>query len=363
MVQQEEPGQPQRVDDPELLHQTALRLRPDIGKRLLVALLEPRAAQLRELVHRRGILRARIPVAEVRAQIEAQALAQAGRLCDRLRILGKAGRHLRGRRQHMAEVPAPLRLRAVQRRMQPHRHERVLQRRPGARVGVDVAGDDARHPDAPREHLQAAVARAVVTQQGPLQLEAQTLGAEGLAQPAQCPLVVDAMPGATREAHQPVRVLEHRLQRRGRLRGRRAGTSLARVRVRARENATQVRPPPGVLHEQRDVATVLEVELRPVQGAQTQCLGGDRELHRARDRVVIGQRERVIAELERPRHQLVRHRHPVKEGEGGMAVELGICQGEHMFAYLRRPHYSRPEPRPPLDKLLVAANLSVVSSH
>ena len=56
------------------------------------------------------------------------------------------------------------------------------------------------------------------------------------------------------------------------------------------------------------------------------------ELHRAVDGVVIGQRERVVAELERRRGQLLGQRDAVQEGVGGVAVELdvGAC-GAHRW--------------------------------
>ena len=40
------------------------------------------------------------------------------------------------------------------------------------------------------------------------------------------------------------------------------------------------------------MASIVEVDLRAVDRAQTERTGGHRELHRARDGVVVGQRER-----------------------------------------------------------------------
>src|ERR1700737_2620740 len=81
---------------------------------------------------------------------------------------------------------------------------------------------------------------------------------------------------------------------------------LTRVCVRAYEDATQVRPAAGILNEQTDVTAVVEVDLSPVDRAQTEPLGADGELHRARDGVVVGQSKRAISKPERGRHQLVR---------------------------------------------------------
>ena len=71
-------------------------------------------------------------------------------------------------------------------------HEGVLQRRPPARVRVDVAGGDGRHAQAAGQLGQRPVARAVVAQERPLELDPQAIGAECVEQPPQRRLVVDA---------------------------------------------------------------------------------------------------------------------------------------------------------------------------
>jgi hypothetical protein len=58
------------------------------------------------------------------------------------------------------------------------RHERVLQRRAGARVGVDVAGRHRGHSEPLRQLSELPVARAVVTLEGPLQLDPQVIRPE-----------------------------------------------------------------------------------------------------------------------------------------------------------------------------------------
>ena len=79
------------------------------------------------------------------------------------------------------------------------------------------------------------------------------------------------------------------------------------------------------------MAAVVEIDLRSVDRPQPQRPGRDRELHRARDRVVVGQRERLVAQLQRGGRQLVGQRRPVEEREGRMAMELDV-RIEHMFA-------------------------------
>ena len=107
---------------------------------VVVALVKTRAAQLRELAQLARILGARVAVGEVAAEVELERLRQPHRLRDRLRVLREARRHRRRRGEHMAEVPAPIGLGGVERRVQADRDERVLQRPARARVSVNVAG-------------------------------------------------------------------------------------------------------------------------------------------------------------------------------------------------------------------------------
>ena len=61
-----------------------------------------------------------------------------------------------------------------------------------------------------------------------------------------------------------------------------------------------------------------------------------RELERAVDAVVVGERERLVPELGRARRELLRLRRAVEERVRGMRVELGVRHSpslsEHMFA-------------------------------
>ena len=112
------------------------------------------------------------------------------------------------------------------------------------------------------------------------------------------------------------------VQRRRRLARGRARPPLARVRVRAGEDPAQVRPARGVGDQQREVAPVVEVDLGAVDRPQPERPRGDRELHRARDRVVVGQRDRVVAQLQRRRRPARRAatRHPGTRTPNGSAA-------------------------------------------
>src|SRR5205085_10545503 len=114
---------------------------------------------------------------------------------------------------------------------------------------------------------------------------------------------------ASTQADQALGVLADRAQAHERLR--RGARLLTRVRVRASQYPAEVRPAPGVLNQKRQMTPVLEINLRAVDRAQAERLDTDRELHRAGDRVVVGQREPVIAERECARDELIGERCPV----------------------------------------------------
>ena len=65
---------------------------------------------------------------------------------------------------------------------EPHRHHRVLQRDPLARVRVDVAGGHARHPEPLGQLREQPVAAPVVAPEGPLELDPEAVGPEGAQQ-------------------------------------------------------------------------------------------------------------------------------------------------------------------------------------
>ena len=94
-VQDEEARQAQRVDHPQLLVQARVRIGM-VDRAGRIALVHPRPAQLAELAQGVGVLRSRIAVAEVRAQVEPQPVRQRDRLGHRVRVVLEPGGH--GRR-------------------------------------------------------------------------------------------------------------------------------------------------------------------------------------------------------------------------------------------------------------------------
>ena len=311
-VQEEEAGQAERVDHAQLLLQARAGL---VAVRAVgrVALVELVGAQLGEVAVGLGILGAGVAVAEVLVEVEGQAVGELSRLVERVRVVVFEPRlHRLGRGEDVGEVAAPHRLGGVERRVVAQRDEGVLQRAARARVGVDVAGGDRGHADALGQPRQRGVPRPVVALERALELDAQVVGAEDRVQALQAGLVVDALAGAAAQADEARRVL---LERRPR-HPRRRLVLVAVMDVGGRDDAAEVAPAGGVLDQQRDVAAVLERHLGAVDRAQAEAGGGHGELHRAAQAVVVGQRERVVAELRRRERQLVGQRGPVEEGEG-----------------------------------------------
>ena len=87
-------------------------------------------------------------------------------------------------------------------------------------------------------------------------------------------------------------MVEHDLQVDRPARLARGAGRVARVRVGEREDAAEVAPAALVAHEQRQVAAARQVDLGAVDRPHPELAGGLGELHRAGDRVVVGQRER-----------------------------------------------------------------------
>src|SRR5207237_4974481 len=99
--------------------------------------------------------------AESVREVEAETLGQPDGLSHRSWMLEKASGHRLWRGENMAEVAAPLRLRSVERRTQPHGHERILKRRTLARVRVHISCRDTRHSELLPELCEAPVARPI----------------------------------------------------------------------------------------------------------------------------------------------------------------------------------------------------------
>ena len=85
------------------------------------------------------------------------------------------------------------------------------------------------------------------------------------------------------------------------------------------------------------MGAAVEGHLRAGDRRTPKCLRRVRELERAVDAVVVGERERLVPELRRPRGELLRLRGPVQERVGAVGVQLDVAHPsvlhEHTFAY------------------------------
>ncbi len=150
--------------------------------------------------------------------------------------------------------------------MQPECDERVLQRPALTCMRVHVAGCHAIELEPPRQPGQPPVAGAVPGQVGTLQLDPQILPAEAVPQPPQCRLVVDAARVTAAQADEALGVVEE-VRDGDKGGGSSEATPCTSFRVRAREQAAEVRPAGCVADQQRQVAAVIEVELGAMQRA------------------------------------------------------------------------------------------------
>ena len=89
-----------------------------------------------------------------------------------------------------------------------------------------------------------------------------------------------------------------------------------RACVRRRQQPAEICVTGRRLDEQRDMRAARERDLGACDRAHAERLGGIGELERAVDPVVIGQRERVVAELGGPRGELFRLGGSVEERVG-----------------------------------------------
>ena len=362
-VQEEEAGEAELADRRQLGLEPARGFAAAAGLGAAVALVEAGAADLGQLAVGAGVLRARVAVAELGCQVEAQALGEPQRLGDRRRVLGEALRHRRRRGEGRGGVAAPPRLARLQRRPQADRDEGVLEAGAAAGVRVDVAGRHAGDAEPLGEAGEPAVARAVAAPVGTLQLDPEAVAAEGVEQAAgqrRRPGRIAARPGprhragagAAGEADEPLGARLDLLQRHRRLPGSAPGV-VARMRVRLAQQPAEVAVADCVLDQQRQMkGTAVEVwvairfkprprsvvgdgQLGPGDRADAEAPARVGELHRAPDPVVVGEGEGRVAGFGRRGGQLHRRRGPVEEGEGRVGVQL----------YVRNAHRKGPQAR------------------
>ena len=94
--------------------------------------------------------------------------------------------------------------------------------------------------------------------------------------------------------------------------------------MRGSEEPAEVRVTALALDEERDVRAVAEGDLGAGDRADAERLRRVRELERAVDAVVVGERERLVAELGGADCKLLGKGCSVEEGIGGVTMQLDV---------------------------------------
>ena len=307
-MEEEEAGQLEVGDEPQLLLQAlacsslvAVRARVALGERALADAPQLRVGRLL------AVGEVGIAVAELLGEVELEPGGELDRAGDGGRVVGKAVGHLRWRAEDALAVAAPLALGAVQRRPVADGDERVLEHGAAMAVRVHVAGRHRLDAERLRELAQRGVPASVAPLVRALELDEEAVAAERGGEPGGRVGIADgeAVASAAGQADEALVALGELLQRQGGLE--------AVVRVRKREQPAEVRVALRRLHQQRDVGAALERHLRAGDRPHAERLRRVRELERAVDAVVVGERERLVAELRRPDHELLGLRRPVEE--------------------------------------------------
>jgi hypothetical protein len=330
-VQEEKAREPELVDELQLVLEPCARLAAELVA-CRIALFEGAVANPSELDDRRlrTVREVRVAVAELLREVEAQPLGEVDGSRDPGAILGEPLHHLRRREQDALVIAAPLGLAAVECAAVTDGDEDVLQRRPAQMVCMHVPCDDRRHTEHLGEIAQTGVAPRVAALVRSLELDEEAVRAEGACQPRGGVRVAhrDAVPRATGEADEPfVQLLEQTVIE-CRIRGRLTLSSFRpRARVRSRDQAAEIRVSLRRLDEDGHVRAISERQLGAGDGAHAEVLGRMRELERAVDPVVVGERECGIAELGGADGELLRQRRSVEERVRGMSVQLDVRNG------------------------------------
>ncbi len=267
MVEQEEPGEPDLVDQGKLLVEPGPRVAL-VAVQPAVALLEGSAAHAGELGDGRlgPVGEVRVAVAELLREIELEPLGDLSAPVDGLAVERKAIGDLTRRAQDGLVVPSPLRLGAFERRAVPDRNERVLERRATRHMSVDVTGHHCLDAQGLGEIPEPGVAPHVSPLERALQLDEEAIAPKRLCQARGGVRILhgEPEPRAARQADDPlVQLLEQSLVER------RIQRNATRPRIRSsprmgrRQQPAEVRVSGRALDQQRDMGAVAQSHFRP----------------------------------------------------------------------------------------------------
>ena len=220
-------------------------------------------------------------------------------------------------------VSAPLGLAALERDVVLHGDEHVLQARAARMMGMHVSRGDRADLECPRQVAERRVPAGIAAHVWALELDVEAIAPEGLGEAGGGVRALDAEPlaRAAGEADEPLVQLGQEIWLEAgveALAGVRGGQQAAEVRVAARG-----------LDQEGQVRAVGEGDLGARNGADADRARRVGELERAVDAVVVGERERGIAELGGADRELLGQRRAVEEAVGGVRVQLDVFRPAH----------------------------------
>ena len=322
-MQQEEARQPELVDQRQLLLEPC----PSLRMAVWIALAESAFADAAELHARRLVAVGEIwiAIAELLRQVELEPLGQLARARYGVAVVGEAVEHVLRRGEDGFVVAAALALAAVERGAAADRDEHVLQRSAARVVRVHVSRGDGAYAERLGEIAQRCVAARVSALVRPLELDVEMVAAEDTGKPRGRIRIMDGepVPSTTGETDEPlVQLVEQRRIECGRQRLRALlGT---RLRMGCGQQPAEVRVARSRLHEKRDVRSPLERHFGAGDRPDAEMLRRVCKLERPVDAVVIGERERLVAELGCAGGELLRLRGAVEERVRRVRVQFDV---------------------------------------
>ena len=183
---------------------------------------------------------------------------------------------------------------------------------------VDVARRNGRNADRRGQLPQHRVATSVAALERTLKLDEEPIAPKGLRQTRRGVRIPhrEPMPCAARQADETLVAFLQQFLRERRVQQLALSPGHPRVGMRRGQQPAEVRVAGGRLDEQRHVRPLRERHLCAGDRPNAERLSRLRELERAVDPVVVGQRERAVAELGRPERELLGQRGAVQERIG-----------------------------------------------
>ena len=351
----EVPDDQEVVREPHLANRLQLELQAllELGRNLLVALLEPALAQLDEVVERvapfgrRELGQQDVPELDR----DVAAIRDLERARERVLVAGEVERHLVGRlEEELVGVEAPV-VRVLERVARLDAEQRLVRACVLVAEVVHVAGGDERQARLFGRAGEDRVDPGLHVEPRVLHLDVDGVGAEDVLQPRELGVRVvlavllerlaDAPGEAARERDQPARVLLEQLPVDARL-------VVVALEVAEAREPDQVAVAGVVGGEERQVrvplrlrlAVVGDVDLAADQRLDAVLAGLLDELNGARERPVVGQPDRRHLELGGPGGELGDPARPVEDRVLGVDVEMNEGRLSH------RPGQSRRGPGP-----------------